>query len=911
MSFPNILYTVILYPLVQLIEISFKLFDKLFDNTGISVIGVSLTVTLFCLPLYIVAEKWQQIERDTQAKLKPGIDRIKQTFKGDEQYMILSTFYKQNHYHPMMALRSSFGLLIQIPFFMAAYSCLSKLPALQGQSFLFIRDMGQQDAIFKIGSFPINILPIAMTIINIIAGAIYTKGFPIKEKIQIYGMALIFLVLLYTSPAGLVLYWTMNNVFSLIKNVFYKLKNPVKTLYLCAAGCCILGIIFILFIFQTKLANKIIATTFFALIIAVPLYVKGFSKLLNTKLSYFVDNSKSRNLLFFSACLLILILTAISIPSALIGSSPTEFCGIGNNITPYFIFKNIFVQAFGIFFFWTTCIYFLFGKRIQTLFAFFMAFIALSATANVFVFQGNYGDISQTLTFLNVTDFASFGLKSILNILFTVLLFGVLCAFSSIKQGKPLFYIIMLLSFGLIVSSIPNFNYIKKETKNYIANADTKNLTDIKPIFNFSKNKQNVLLIFLDRAQARYIDEMFKEDETFNQSFSGFVNYPQVISYNGHTIMGAPGMFGGYEYIPWEMNKRSSEALVDKNNESLLLLPRIFNEQLGYTAAITDPSWANYNTFVDTSIVNDYPAIQAYKTKDSYNDLWYKAHPESDFSQNTEILIKRNMLYFALFREVPICMREVLYYKGTYWSSDENMNDMSILIGSYAPLTFLKNLTSVNVTQNGTYNCITNELTHTSYFLQAPDYIPVEEVTNYGTSKFAKDDAYHTQMATFKMLADWFDYLKANDVYDNTRIVIVSDHGCTGIEEDFDKNPELDSKVSGSKYSGRGHYHCLLMYKDFDSNGNLITDNSFMTNADTPSLLLKDFDQTFTNPYTGKIIPIETSDFKKNGIYISASDAHQPLYNGTYQFSIKDNEWWHVKENIFDSNNWTQEAPND
>ena len=232
-------------------------------------------------------------------------------------------------------------------------------------------------------------------------------------------------------------------------------------------------------------------------------------------------------------------------------------------------------------------------------------------------------------------------------------------------------------------------------------------------------------------------------------------------------------------------------------------------------------------------------------------------------------------------------MREVLYYKGTYWSSDENMNDMSILIGSYAPLTFLKNLTSINDTQYGTYNCITNELTHTSYFLQAPDYIPVEKVTDYGTSKFAHDDAYHTQMATFKMLADWFDYLKANNVYDNTRIVIVSDHGCVGTEEEFDSNPELDSKVSGSKYSGRGHYHCLLMFKDFNSDGNLLTDNSFMTNADTPSLLLKDFKQTFTNPYTGKIIPVDTNDFKKNGIYISASDAHQPLYNGTYQFLSK------------------------
>ena len=48
MSFSNILYTVILYPLVQIIEISYKIFDKLFSNTGLSVIGVSLTVTLYC-----------------------------------------------------------------------------------------------------------------------------------------------------------------------------------------------------------------------------------------------------------------------------------------------------------------------------------------------------------------------------------------------------------------------------------------------------------------------------------------------------------------------------------------------------------------------------------------------------------------------------------------------------------------------------------------------------------------------------------------------------------------------------------------------------------------------------------------------------------------------------------------------
>ena len=72
-------------------------------------------------------------------------------------------------------------------------------------------------------------LPIAMTLINIIAGAIYTKGFSFKEKAQIYGMALVFLVILYNSPSGLVLYWTMNNVFSLIKKYFLQTQESAQS----------------------------------------------------------------------------------------------------------------------------------------------------------------------------------------------------------------------------------------------------------------------------------------------------------------------------------------------------------------------------------------------------------------------------------------------------------------------------------------------------------------------------------------------------------------------------------------------------------------------------------------------------------------------------------------------------------
>ncbi|MCH5283837.1 MAG: YidC/Oxa1 family membrane protein insertase, partial [Treponema sp.] len=162
----SIFFTAVIYPLTQVIEFAFALGDKIMGNTGFALVGVSLAVSLLTLPLYAVARKFEDEERALQLKMKVQVDRIKTFFKGDEQYMLLSTYYRQNHYHPIMQLRSAFGILIQIPFFTAAYSCLSHMPALHGHSLLFIADLGQPDALFKIGGFSVNVLPLLMTAIN-------------------------------------------------------------------------------------------------------------------------------------------------------------------------------------------------------------------------------------------------------------------------------------------------------------------------------------------------------------------------------------------------------------------------------------------------------------------------------------------------------------------------------------------------------------------------------------------------------------------------------------------------------------------------------------------------------------------------------------------------------------------------
>ncbi len=102
-----LLYNLIIYPLYTIIEIIYAISKKFFHNEGLAVICVSIGITILCLPLYAVAEHWQEVEREKQAKMKSGLDRIKKAFSGDERYMMTSTFYRQHHYSPKASSSSA------------------------------------------------------------------------------------------------------------------------------------------------------------------------------------------------------------------------------------------------------------------------------------------------------------------------------------------------------------------------------------------------------------------------------------------------------------------------------------------------------------------------------------------------------------------------------------------------------------------------------------------------------------------------------------------------------------------------------------------------------------------------------------------------------------------------------------
>jgi YidC/Oxa1 family membrane protein insertase len=884
----NILYTIIIYPITQIIEFVFVFAQKLFRETGLSIMCVSGAISVLCLPLYMVAEKWQEIERDIQKRFAPKIIKIKAAFKGDERYMVLSTFYRQNHYHPVYAMRSTFGLLIQIPFFISAYSYLSHLPILQGASFLFIPDLGKPDALLSIAG-GINLLPVLMTLINCVSGAIYSRGLALKDKLQLYGISLLFLVLLYNSPAGLVLYWTLNNVFSLFKNIYFKINisSNLKRniLYGLISLVCFLLIFYIAFINQGVNLTRIVSASALGIIGSFPwlflLLKKPLGKIYNV-----LYGEKEKFALFLLYTSIIWLLTGFFIPSMLIVASPQEFSFIDTYTTPlYFIFNSA-LQSFGFCLFWTLILYFLFSKSIKIIFVISAILISYCAMINTFLFPGNYGLISIDLTMGGT----SHNIKDIsVNFFVLILLSCILVALFFTGKKKICIFLGTVPVLALSVFSLVNLFAINKEYTNLALYYKPERTTvqEIKPLFNLSKTGANFVFIMLDRCASVFVPHIFEESPELYEGYSGFTFYPNTVSFNGYTKDGAPPLFGGYEYSPLEINKRDTVKIVDKHNEALLIMPRIFAEA-GYAVTATDPPYAGGNWIANLNIYDDYPNISAYITRGAYTDLWLKEHDLP--LPSTSDGLKRNILWYALFRQIPLALRQSIYNAGD-WCSPVTGRALRTTINDYSVLDYLPRLTGFSSEREKNALIMVNETTHRDTFMRAPDYTPALNPRNYGTSPFPKEMIYHTNAAAIKRLADWFDFLKKEEVYDNTRIILAADHG---------PGPNFVTKI-GLPFNV-DEYNPMLMVKDFNSSGKMETDMTFMSNADVPSLAFKGLIENPNNPFTGNRITMET---KEKPLYIAMGIKGRISNKSAYMLSLDSRRDYYVRDNMFEAKNWT------
>lgn len=887
------LYQIFIMPLIQLTEFFYSLFFEVTGNQGIAVIGLSFVVTIFTLPLYMVAEQWQETERNIQKKLKPGVERIKNTFKGDEQYMILTAFYRENHYHPIYALRSSFSLLIQIPFFIAAYNFLSNLEPLKNYSFLFIKSFGEPDATFHIGSFAVNILPIAMTIINCVAGFIYSKGHSLSEKIQIYGCAAVFLLLLYNSPAGLVVYWTMNNILSLVKNIFYKIKNPKKVLYIIA---CILSICMILcaaIVFKNVKTIFRIGLVFAGVVIpAAPFAVSFFSSLFENHFKILDENPKLRLSIFLISAFILAVLTGLAIPSILMQSEPEQYSYVDSYTSPLYFVWHTFFQALGFFVVWPFCFYALFSAKTKKILTFLFSFIAFSAVLNCFAFSGNYGPVNPNLLFMTPQHFMP-GIKTVIvNILCMLVILASLVAALSFK-AKILNSVCMIFLISLAAISGKNIISVQNSFRRMPAPDFSKK---IEPVFHLSKTGKNVIVLMQDRYFSPLIPEILKNNPELNEQLDGFVWYPNTVSFGKLTMIGTPGIFGGYDYTPFEINRRADKTLQQKHNEAILTMPVVFHNN-NWNVTVADLPYENYLEQPVTDMYKGYEFINRVTTHGTYSDIWYARHgmKKSPFMSEG---IKRNFIWFSVLKIVPPFMRQIIYHK-EYWISYNKFENSAKFIDNYSEIDLFPEIFDDSSEKNAFF-LLDNEANHESILLQALDYVPVENVTQFGPG--GNDATYSSMVGIILRFTNFIDFLKKNEIYDNTKIIIVSDHGMSRDTGTF------DNKTQNFPFN-KDNMTATLLVKDFSSRGKLKKDYTFMTNADTPALALKDIDINALNPFTKNPLDVNSMGggiTKNDFIKMSNAPAESTRIRKNKKFNIKDDEWYAVKDNIFDDKNWFQ-----
>ena len=898
------LYTLLLMPIQLLFELVFSYAYRISgERTGLAIIALSLAINLLILPLYRRADAMQEEERIIEQKLRPGVDHIKKTFRGNERTMMLQTYYRQNNYSPLYVLRSAVSLLLEIPFFIAAYRFLSGLSLMQGVSFGPITDLGSPDGLIRIGELSINVLPVLMTAINVISTIIFTKGYPLKSKIQLYGMAVLFLVLLYDSPSGLVFYWTLNNLFSLIKTIFYKIKNPKKVLriLLLAIGCTM--VLFGVFDYlRNTSVKRLILFSGFGIALCIPFILiifkrKGNSDLLKIKAT---PNIK----IFWCGSVFLTVLTGILIPSAVIHASPQEFVLLGSSFHPVWYIVGSLLIATGTFVLWMGVFYWLFSPKVKVVFERVLIILCGVGLIDYLFFGNDLGRISAELVYDNGISFSSE--QVLINAFVVLLIIASLIVMTRLseKMTQGLVWVTALTMLCMSVINIAGiFTSVSETNQSYILkNSESESIT-------LSKTEKNVVVLMLDRSMGEYFPYILYQYPKLKEFYSGFTYYSNTISFGTCTNIALPALFGGYEYTPAEINKRDSDTLESKHNESLKVMPVLFSEA-GYNVTVCDPTYAGYTEIPDLSIYDGYDNINACISQD---DIYIDGLAQEVFNNRYT-----NFFSYSMVKISPLKLQPLLYDNGYY----HRVNPSAISTknqGNYDQLINLSSFISVSDNEKGSFVMFTNSTAHKptifedSDFLQAARRDDNETITDCSITLNGKTliinnslqlGNYHANIAALMRIGEWLDYLKAEGVYDNTRIIIAADHGYSTLQmEEF----LLDSseKTSAENYDLE-YYFPLLLVKDFDTNTELTTSDEFMTNADVPVLAMNGIINDPVNPFTGKTI--SNSEKSAHDQYVFASGEWSIEKNNGNTFLPAN--WFSVHDSIWDKNNWKIVAEN-
>lgn len=917
-------------------------------NWGWAIIVMSLVVNIVILPIYMKAEAWQEDERALRKSFEDKEAMIKASFKGQERFAMITTMHRQAGFSPLLSLRSSIGFFLQIPFFFAAYHFLSHFEPLQGVSFWFLHDLSKPDALFSLGGFDINVMPILMTVINVASALVYTKNLARRDKMQLYGMAALFLVLLYTAASGLVLYWTCNNIFSLGKNIVYDLVGRIDfkrlprlspearfftaqaTRSLTWRDTYLLGIWAIGSFFALISSNQMMAMSdaqkftfsnlsdylyvFLAVVLIVeavrarvwkrPMLCLWLTVIVYYELSvwikwYFLGENRhyfalTAGLLLFVAVLMVMdlkgklsevlypsvkpaslatpagvwlvVLLAFYLPVQAYCTAPETFSRIEEVLALLILYT-----AIGAVVMWAVLKLFILCRR-ENLGGYALAFIAILMTVYAFLLPLQVGTIDAFIIANPQPLFRSVNLLVDAAVIATVtVLFIVLIRKNQIKLMRMVLCLCTIAGLGNAVVLLWNSQAAWKLDPESAQSVQLPAYND--RLFGFSRNGHNIVVVMLDAFAGSHVKAIMDENPELHKQFAGFTWYRDTLATGPSTAASLPSILCGEQCTPWELNKNEDLSLVEKINrgyaDTINRLPEDFD------IAIFEKNWLDRNRLMQHT---SRQALLIRNIGDSYTRRYQDKNNIEIEAGNSDSFL----LAVSLFNAVPWSMKNVIYKDGRWIERVMGKSDVSLAYKTFRDLALIESLPEVSNTHasGNTFKFIDSELSHYPWFL-LPDTCQVNNKP-VGGSREDKipGGQFATEVCSLKSVAKWFDWMRQEGIFDNTTIIVVSDHSSGFV-------PEIDQAFNGNPPDlGRPSALMLIKHRNADPRAPMAVSNIQIGNVHTLNFVLAAV---------------------KNERYNESHDVrHTFVPDGVTGNLYREESFWRVKGPMYQADSWEQ-----
>lgn len=337
-----------------------------------------------------------------------------------------------------------------------------------------------------------------------------------------------------------------------------------------------------------------------------------------------------------------------------------------------------------------------------------------------------------------------------------------------------------------------------------------------------SRNGRNVMVFMLDMVQGNSFGEVYA-DKSLSVGLDGFTWYPNCVSIANMTHPSMPAIYGGEGASPERLNEDHDRTLNEKATDVLRGLAE-FSRSMGMKFTYYNYLSVFKNELMQPSPLYDRAYLSALMGRRDYHS-----------NAGRLDLLKVN----ALFQASPLLLKPLVYNGGKWRFGLERSR---VFATDHMFYEALPRLSEVRDGDGGCFNFFHVEVTHNPWGVPSRDGV-MRSVNNIEVLKWI-----------VSQLEKYFDWMKANGVYDNTRIILVSDHGLVNMskaEYDERRDPMRNIALWKNLTAGaRRHFlleeqriqmlNSLLVVKDFNERGPMHRNDKISSNADVRRLLASD-----------------------------------------------------------------------